>query len=170
MIRRGDAPAVLVALALIVYPFSVTERPLIIAPLAALAALGFGVTLAARKWAVAGPAVIMVVIEYGAALVTDPGRIDPLAPVVGAGLLILLELLDAAVSARLLAPTSRAVVARRVSGGALSVALGTVVAGAALLAGAGSSAPGPVVATLGAMCGAVVTVLVGVLAARALRG
>jgi hypothetical protein len=87
-----------------------------------------GVVLAAaaalRAPSLLGPALVVLLAEYTAALLARGGRLDPAAPLVGAGLLLYAELAGWAAEARPRVGDERPVLARR----AIVVAASTLAA------------------------------------------
>ncbi len=82
------------ALAVTLYPLTLTDVPVPTAYLVGLALLAFVLALVSNEWVLAGPGAAVLFAGYAVALANGNVAIDGLAPLVGVGALVVLETID----------------------------------------------------------------------------
>jgi hypothetical protein len=160
--------AALTGTALALYPLTIVRMTHVTGLFAIAALTLLGIASWTGWWAFAGAGAGAFVLEYAAALLSRPGHIDVIAPVVGLMLLVLVELVDLVGATTPRVYISNAVF--RARGAFLLGALvaGGTAAGAALIAGLVVRGQHVVLLTVGAACALGALAIAAVLSGRAL--
>ena len=158
------------ALAVTLYPLTLSAEMMPTAFLAGLAFVGFLLALVSNEWVLAGPGAAVLFVEYAAALDNGDVAVDAVAPLVGVGALIVLETIDLITLIARRPSPPRAVIVGHVRHALIVVFAGTAVAAAVVLAaqvvGGGPSG----LAGVAAASGLLAIVIAVVLAHRAVEG
>jgi hypothetical protein len=144
-------PGALLSAALVLHPVSLGPITPFVVITGVIAFAGFLVALATGRWSIGGTAAGFFVSQYAAALVLV-ARVDIFAPIAALGLVVLLEMIDAArFRARAVIVEAEAI-RRHLLATARTVALGGLAASGVLLGGAAGRAGGPLALVIGAGC------------------
>jgi hypothetical protein len=154
-------------LALIAYPFTVASHPGVVLPAGAAAFVFLVLCLVTARWIFAGPSLAMFVVEYGSALLVADRGVDPLSPAVGVACVVLLETIDASITAARATQVDPAVLRRRIRHVAVVLGGAAIVAVASLVAGASLAGGDPLLLVTGAACAVAALGLTVALARRA---
>jgi hypothetical protein len=154
------AAAVLLALALTLYPLTYAPLGLPLALPAALSVLAAALAVTTSSRAFLGPALTLFIVEYAASLLPESGRLDLLAPIVAVLCLVLLESIDAVALLSRPALVEPQVLVRRARHSARVAAAGGAAATLALAAAGSVRGGHPVLLFVGALSAGGVLALV----------
>lgn len=161
---------VVTALAITLYPLTLSDDLVPTVYLVALALAAFLLALASNEWVLAGPGAALLIAAYAVALGDAPIVIDRAAPVVGIGALVLLETIDLVTLITRRPAPGRAVVIGHVGHAVVVVLAGAAVSAAVMLAAEVVGGGPAALAVPAALFGVLAIVIAVSLAQRAVEG
>lgn len=141
--------AACIALALTLYPFTLLRATALLVVAAALTGAAFSIAVVFGRRVLVAFAVGFFLAEYALALIVSESRIDPLAPLIAASCLLIVEAVDLGHSPDF---PERAVWGRRAALLLVTLGLGAVVSTLALVVAHSVAAGHPAWLVLGATC------------------